>query len=127
MQITIELPDDIAKQLTEQENDLPRQLLEALAIEGYRDERLSHGQVGRILNLDWWGVEALLCKAKAYLHYDIVDLERDRATSKKLKQLPTIAETFDEIRQICVEEDFELEIPPREDRHNPLMANDFSF
>lgn len=121
------MPDDIAKHLTEKADDLPRQALEALAIEGYRDERLSHGQVGRILNLDWWGVEALLYKAKAYLHYDMADLERDRETLRNLEQLPTIAETFDEIRQLCVEEDFELEVPPRKDRPNPLMADDFSF
>lgn len=127
MQITIELPDDIANRLSQQVNNLSQQALEALAIEGYRNERLSHSEVGRMLNLDLWEVEAFLKKANASMRYDEADLKRDRKTHQVLEQLPTIAETFDEIRKICIEEDFELEIPPREDRPNPFMADDVSF
>ncbi len=49
------------------------------------------------------------------------------STLRSLENLPTIAETFDEIRQICIEENFELEIPPRQDRPNPFIADDVSF
>jgi predicted HTH domain antitoxin len=80
MQITIELPDDIADRLTQQVGDLSQQTLEALAIECYRSELLSHSEVGRILNLNWWEVEDFLKKANAFLHYDEADLERDRET-----------------------------------------------
>ena len=85
MQITIEIPDDIAEYLTEQVGNLPRHTLEAFAIEGYRGEHLSHGQVGRILGLSWWEVEMLLSEAKAYLHYDEDDLARDRETMRRLR------------------------------------------
>ena len=85
MQITIEIPDDIAERLTKQVGNLSRHTLEALAIEGYRSERLSHGQVGRILGLSWWEVEGLLSDAKAYLHYDEADLEQDRETMRTLR------------------------------------------
>jgi predicted HTH domain antitoxin len=85
MQITIELPDDIANRLTQQASSLPQQTLEALAIEGYRSELLSHSEVGRILNLNWWEVEAFLKKANVFLHYDETDLEQDRATLKQIR------------------------------------------
>jgi hypothetical protein len=37
---------------------------------------------------------------------------------------PTLAETFAELRKICLEEDFEFEIPPRIDRPNPFLDDD---
>ena len=85
MQVTIELPDDIAQQLAQGPSELSQQALEALAIEGYRSELLSHHEVGRLLNLDWWGVEAFLKKVNAYLHYDESDLEKDRKTLSQLR------------------------------------------
>ncbi len=127
MQITIELPNDIAERLAQRMNDLPKQTLEALAIEGYRSEVLSDGDVARLLHLSSREVKALLEKANAYSHETEVDTARARETSQSLKRLPTIAETFDDIRKICVEEDFDLELPLRQDRPNPLMTDDVSF
>lgn len=88
MQITIELPDDIAKQLDKKVGGLARHTLEAIAIDGYRNEHLSHGEVGKILNLNYWEVEALLQKAKAYLHYSIDDFEQDRKTLERMDRAP---------------------------------------
>ena len=85
MRVTIELPEDIAKKIEQKVSDLSRYTLESLAIEGYRTERLSRGEVGRILSLNWWEVEALLKAANAELHYTQADLEQDRATLKRLK------------------------------------------
>ena len=53
--------------------------------------------------------------------------EGEQEIPKGLKQLPTIAETFDEIRQICIEEIFELDLPPRKDRPNQFVIDDVSF
>ena len=39
---------------------------------------------------------------------------------------PSLAEVFAELRQICSEERYELEIPPREDRPNPFVDDDDS-
>ncbi len=47
MYIELELPDDIAQAL--QASDLSRAALEALALEGYRSQRLGGGQVRRLL------------------------------------------------------------------------------
>lgn len=46
MQITVELPDDIA-----QHADPGREALERLAIEGYRSGALTHHQAGQLLGL----------------------------------------------------------------------------
>jgi hypothetical protein len=39
VQITVEIPDELAAQLVPGGRDLPRTALEALAVEGYRTER----------------------------------------------------------------------------------------
>lgn len=36
------------------------------------------------------------------------------------KEERTLAEAFEELRRICEEEDYTLEIPPRQDRPNPF-------
>jgi len=79
MNIAVELPDDIARQLETAWRDLPRRMVEAVAVEGYRSGALSHGQVQRLLNLSWWETETFLKERQAYLPYDEADLARDRA------------------------------------------------
>lgn len=51
MKITIEIPDDTAKDLREKWPDLQRGILEAIAVEGYKAEALSIGDVGMLLNM----------------------------------------------------------------------------
>jgi Uncharacterised protein family (UPF0175) len=59
MQIAIELPDDIAQRLTQTVHNLPQRALESLVVEAYRDELLTHAEVGRILNLpSRWAIDA---------------------------------------------------------------------
>lgn len=78
MNVAVELPDDIARQLETTWHDVPRRALEAIAVEGYRSGALTRGQVQRLLNLSWWETEAFLKERQAYLHYDEADLEQDR-------------------------------------------------
>jgi predicted HTH domain antitoxin len=80
MNVAVELPDDIARQLATAWPDIPRRVLEAVAVEGYRSGALTPGQVQRLLNLSRWETEALLKERQAYLHYDEADLTQDRAT-----------------------------------------------
>lgn len=44
MQVTLELPDDISATLLGHWPDLPKQALEALAVEGYRTAALTESQ-----------------------------------------------------------------------------------
>jgi predicted HTH domain antitoxin len=77
--VAVELPDDIAQQLEIAWRDMPRRVLEAVAVEGYRSGALTRSQVQRLLQLSWWDTEAFLKERQAYLPYNEEDLERDRA------------------------------------------------
>jgi len=79
MNVAIELPEDIARLLQASWKDMPRRALEAIALEGYRTQVLTRGQVGRLLNLNFWETEAFLKEKQAYLPYDAADLDQDRA------------------------------------------------
>ena len=79
MNVAVELPDDIAQQLETAWQDMPRRVLEAVAVEGYRSGALTRGHVQRLLNLSWWETEAFLKDRQAFLPYDEADLEQDRA------------------------------------------------
>ncbi len=52
MQISIEVPDELASSLEDRWGDLPRHLLEDLAADGYRQGLLTAAQVGRLLGLE---------------------------------------------------------------------------
>ena len=49
MQITIELPEDIAQGLESRWKDLPRAALESLALQAYRSRALIAAQLRRLL------------------------------------------------------------------------------
>ncbi len=51
MEITLRIPDDIAKRLSAGGGDVSRRALEALAIEGYRDQTLTLYQISEMLGL----------------------------------------------------------------------------
>ena len=81
MQITIELPDDIVCH-----PDPAREALEALAIEGYRSEKLTHHQAARLLGLTRFEFDAFLKDRQIYDHaYSFEDLQRDLADLDKLR------------------------------------------
>ncbi len=82
MQITVELPDDIA-----QHSDPGREELEALAIEGYGLEKLSHFQAAQMLGLTRLQFDGFLKGRNVYDHaYSAEDLKRDLATIRELEE-----------------------------------------
>jgi hypothetical protein len=85
MQITVELPEDIAAQLAAKGENLSRAALEALALEGYRTERLSTAHLRRLLGYQTrMQVHAFLKEHGVYLHYAAADLEHDRQVGDAL-------------------------------------------
>ena len=84
MQITIELPDDIANLLTPP--NIERRVLELIAADNYRQGRIGAAQVRRMLNFSSrWKTYEFLKQEKAYLPYTEDDLEQDlQAISKVL-------------------------------------------
>ena len=78
MQITIELPDDIANQLQLQPANISRRILELIAADNYRQGRIGAAQVRRMLNFSSrWETYEFLKREKAYLPYTEDDLEQD--------------------------------------------------
>jgi len=84
MQVTVELPDQLARQWGETPDAVGRHLMEDAAIEGYRAGRLSHRQVGELLGLDYWQAENFLKDRGVPLNYSAADLEADRTTLAKI-------------------------------------------
>ena len=81
MQINVELPDDI-----NQHADPAREALEALVIEGYRSEKLTHYQASQLLGLTRFEFDGFLKARGIYDHaYSIEDLEQDLATLRELE------------------------------------------
>ncbi|MGB7442514.1 MAG: UPF0175 family protein [Coleofasciculaceae cyanobacterium] len=78
MQITIELPDEIAHQLQLQPSKISRRILELIAADNYRQGRIGAAQVRQMLNLSSrWETYEFLKGEKAYLPYTEDDLEQD--------------------------------------------------
>ncbi len=84
MQVTVELPDQVARQWGETPAAIGRHVMEDAAIEGYRAGRLSHRQVGEMLGLDYWQAETFLKERGVPLNYSAADLKADNATLDKI-------------------------------------------
>jgi len=78
--ITVKLPESIAKKLGISRNDLSRAALEAIALEGYRSDRLTGFQVREILGFETrLELDAFLKAHRIDLEYTFEDLEREHA------------------------------------------------
>ena len=86
MEISFNIPDELARQVTSEGKDPARVALEALALEGYRSELLFESAVRQMLGFETrMEVHAFLKQHGVYLHYDIADLKQDQATAEKLR------------------------------------------
>ena len=84
VEVTIKLPENVARKFGETPENMGRRLLEDAAIEEYRAGRFSHRQVGELLGLDYWQTESFLADHGVPLNYGLADLEADRATLEKI-------------------------------------------
>jgi hypothetical protein len=85
MQITLELPDDIARQLAGGQ-DLSRAALEGLVAEGCRAHRLSDHQAAELLGLNRCELDGFLKAHGVFLDYSIEDFEREAGLGERLWQ-----------------------------------------
>ena len=84
MQVTVEMPDQLARQWGETPDKVGRHVLEDAAIEGYRAGRLTQRQVGAMLGLGYWQTEAFLNERAVPLNYSAADLAADNASLEKI-------------------------------------------
>jgi hypothetical protein len=88
MNITFEIPDDLAAALTSSGQDLGRAALEALALEGYRSDRMTEADIRQLLGFETrMEVHGFLKEHGAFLPYTLEDLEHDRAVARQVARL----------------------------------------
>jgi len=85
MRITLELPEDIAKELETRWTDLPRAALESLALEAYRSHVLSAAQLRGLLGFETrMQVDAFLKEHEVY-NFTAADFDQDRETLRQVR------------------------------------------
>ena len=87
MQVTVDIPDEMAQRLTQQGQDPARTTLEAVAIEGYRSGALTAHQTRRLLGIETrYELDGFLKKHNVWEHaYSLEDLVQDRQTLQQLE------------------------------------------
>jgi predicted HTH domain antitoxin len=86
MQITIEIPDDLAQSLDQIEGNLSHRLLELIVADAYRYGKINTAEVGQILQLpSRLATHAFLKRMGTYLNYDETELNQDFQTLNQFR------------------------------------------
>lgn len=80
MEVVVTIPDAFASQFQQDTGEISRQMLESFAIEAYRREELSLGQVAEFLALSIDEANGLLKEHGVPSSYTMEDLRMDRAS-----------------------------------------------
>jgi hypothetical protein len=83
MQVTLEVPEDLAPLLGENPAGLSRAALEALALEGLRSGKISVAQARRLLGIrSRYEMDGFLKAHEIFLPLTVEDVERDAAAAR---------------------------------------------
>jgi len=87
MQVTLEVPDVFAGALLPEGQDAARVALEAMAIEAYREHRLTGYQVRELLGMSSLDeLDGFLKKHRVWLDYSIEDFDSEQEASERLRR-----------------------------------------
>jgi len=85
MNLSVEIPDDIANRLSSGGGDLSRRALEAFAAEEYRHDRLSKPELQRLLGIETsFQLDDFLRSHDVWIEYTLEDAERERRGLERL-------------------------------------------
>lgn len=84
MQVSLEIPDDIALSLTEAGGDLSRRALEAFALEELRAGHITETQLRKMLGLSRMQLDGFLKAHEVYQDYTLEDFEAERRSLKEI-------------------------------------------
>lgn len=85
MELTLHIPDDVAKRLSAAGSDLSRRALEAFALEEYKAGRLIEAQLRQLLGFETRNeLDGFLKAHEVWLNFTREDLERERAALRRL-------------------------------------------
>ena len=85
MSLTISIPDEFAEVLGASAEERDRRAREALALELYREGKISLRRMGELAGVggDYWAAENFRTLHKAPLNYSVADLEADRQAAER--------------------------------------------
>lgn len=85
MDVTVQIPDDIAGRMMAESGDLPRLALEALAVEEYNRGHITGPELRRLLGFGTrYQLDGFLKAHGVYEDYTLEDFERERKALKGL-------------------------------------------
>jgi len=78
MDVTVQIPDDLATRMGT-DGDLPRRALEALAAEEYKRDRLTRADLRRLLGFETGDqIDEFLKEHEVFEDYTLEELDRER-------------------------------------------------
>jgi len=85
MDLTVQIPDDLARSLNAAGGDLSRRVLEALALDEYKSGRLTKPELRQALGFaTGYELDGFLKTHQVWIEYDEQDLARERASLDRL-------------------------------------------
>jgi predicted HTH domain antitoxin len=84
MQIIVELPDEIARQMIPAGHDPARTALEDMAVEAYRAHRLTEAQLATLLGMGRYDLDGFLKRREVWLDCTLEDLRQEVEVGERL-------------------------------------------
>ncbi|MFY9746230.1 MAG: UPF0175 family protein [Acidobacteriaceae bacterium] len=84
MRITVELPDDLAQQMIPAGQNPARAVVENMALEAFRAQRLTEHQLAQLLGMDRYQLDGFLKDCGIWLDYTMADLHQELEAQRKL-------------------------------------------
>lgn len=88
MSLKITIPEDLAALLGATDEERERRACEALALELYREGKISLRRMGELAGVgsDYWAADQLRVKHRLPVNYGLGDLESDRQSMHRLNE-----------------------------------------
>lgn len=85
MNLTVEIPDDIAPRLTAGGRDLSREALEMIAAEAYKQDRITKPELQRLLGIETsYQLDGFLKDHEIWIGYTLEDATREQGSLDRL-------------------------------------------
>ena len=85
MDLTIQIPDELARHLAEEHGDLSRRILEMIALEEFKSGHITKPELRRVLGFETrGGLDGFLKARGVFEEYTLDDLEQERRDMSRL-------------------------------------------
>ena len=82
--ISVKVPRDLVRILKVKDEEVPKLVRLYLAIELYRERKVSLGKAAEIAGVSKWEMMEILASKNIPIHYDVEDLEKDIKTLEEI-------------------------------------------